>query len=391
VIITGARFLRVTGVLDDDAMARDDGRALSPADIDPAFAARPCLAHEPWKTDAAGRRRIRATFLMLETDAGITGTATQIGPDQVATIRERLLPWLVGRDAMAIEEIWDFSSRLLAGGDLAAASTIDCALWDLRGKAEGAPVFELLGGPQRARIVPYAGMVGCSTEPAKLRERALAAKVAGFVAQKWYPPCSIGHGPDWIARNVAVARELREAVGDDVELMFDAHRGWTVDGAVEMARELAPFRPRWLEEPVMGDDLDGYRAVRESAGFPIAGAESHRNRHQAAAMLAADAVDVYQPEPSATCITEMMRIARLVADHGKQMAPHCGYLPTLQVIAALPETLCPYYECLWNWNAYGQWFYRQKCRPVKGVMPLPPGPGLGLELDDDRIESQEEV
>jgi len=141
----------------------------------------------------------------------------------------------------------------------------------------------------------------------------------------------------------------------------------------------------------MGDDFEGYRAVRKAAGFPIAGSETHSNRWQAEAMLNADAVDVYQPEPSKGAITEMMRIAGLVADHGKQMTPHCGYFPTLHVLAAQPRELCPYYEYLWHWNEYGQWFYRNKCEPKNGVMPLPPGPGLGLELDDDRIERREEV
>jgi L-alanine-DL-glutamate epimerase-like enolase superfamily enzyme len=85
-----------------------------------------------------------------------------------------------------------------------------------------------------------------------------------------------------------------------------------------------------------------------------------------------------------------MRVARLVADSGKQLALHCGYLEALHVVAALPRELCPYYEYLWNWNEYGQWFYRHKCQPENGVMPLPPGPGLGLELDEDRIEEREE-
>ena len=129
--------------------------------------------------------------------------------------------------------------------------------------------------------------------------------------------------------------------------------------------------------------------MREVAGFPIAGSETHRNRWQAEAMLKAGVVDLYQPESGATCITETMRISRLVADYGEQMVPHGGYLPTMHVAAALQREMCPCFECLWNWNEYGQWVYREKRQPANGAMPPPPVPGLVLELDDDRIQSRE--
>jgi L-alanine-DL-glutamate epimerase-like enolase superfamily enzyme len=389
--ITGIRFVRVTGRL-DKAIGQDEGRPLWPADVDPVFAARPFVPGGQRLFRPDGVREISATFVFVDTDTGISGTSTQIGPEQVRTIQETLRPWLIGRDPLAIEENWDFMFRLMGGRRLHAAAAIDCALWDIRGRAEGAPVYELLGGPKQDGLVPYAGTVGVSLEPAKARRKAQELKRAGFVAQKWYPPCSVGHGPGGIEINLTLIRTLREAVGDEVHLMFDAHQGWTVEYAVAMARGMKPFRPRWLEEPVMADDLDGYRAVREAAGFPIAGSEAHSNRWQALAMLRAGVVDVYQPDECGTGgITELVRIAKMVADHGKQMVVHCGYLPTMHLVAALPRDLCPYYEYLVNWNEYGQWFYRKKCEPANGRMPLPPGPGLGLELDDERIETREDL
>ena len=387
--ITDIRFVRVTGRL-DVRTGIEEARPLLPADTDRAFAARPHVPPAQCLPDPDGIRRIRATFVFVDTDEGISGTSTQIGLEQARTIRKRLCPWLIGRDPLTIEENWDFMFRLFGGRNLLPASAIDCALWDIRGKMEGAPVYELLGGPKQEHIVPYAGMVGTCVEPDEARQRALQAKQAGFVGQKWYPPCSAGHGPGGMETNLALVRLLRETVGDGIDLMFDAHQGWTADYAVEMARQMRPFRPRWLEEPVMADDLEGYRAVREAAGFPIAGSEAHSNRWQALAMLAAGVVDVYQPDEGGTGgITEIMRIAQMVADHGRQMAVHCGYLPTMHVVAALPRTLCPYYEYLVNWNEYGQWFYRNRCVPDGGRMPLPPGPGLGLELDESRVDTRE--
>ncbi len=388
--ITGCRFLRVSGRLDRN-LGDDDGRGLSAADTDPAYAARPYRRPAHSDPDPDGVRRIRATFLRLDTDAGLTGTATQTSPAQAQVIRDRLMPWLIGRDPLAIEANWDFMFRLLGGRDLGPASLLDCAMWDIRGKAEGAPVYELLGGPRQPDLIPYASMAGCSVRPDKLAARARAARDAGFRAQKWFFAYSTGHGPDAGERNLETVRRAREAAGDATDLMFDAVRGWPTGFACDMARAMRPYRPRWLEEPVMPDDVEGYRAVREAAGFPIAGSEALQNRWQALRMLQAGAVDVLHAEPHAMCVTEAMRVARMVADHGRQIALHCGYLETLHVVAALPRELCPYYEYLWNWNEYGQWFYRNKRVPDNGVMPLPPGPGLGIELDEDRMEAREWV
>jgi len=389
--ITGARFIRVEGRLRED-LSIDNGRGLVPADNDPAYATRPLKLIRNCFPDEDGVRRIRGTFLQLETDEGITGTCTQFGPGHVRIIRDVLLPYMIGRDPLAIEENWDFMFRLLCGRGLNAASAMNNAMWDIRGKLEGVPVYELLGGPKQDGLQPYAGTAGLSAALPGSLELARRLKEEGFAAQKWYPTCSTGHGPDGMDTNMEIVKALRETVGDDIDLMFDAHQGWTPDYAVEMAKRMSSFKPRWLEEPVMSDDIEGYRAVHEAADFPIAGSEAHQNRWQALALLKSGAVDVIQPDAGGTGgITEWMRIAKMTADHGKQIVIHCGYLPVMHFVAAQPRELCPYYEYLVNWNEYGQWFYRQKCEPVNGRMPLPPGPGLGLELDDDRIDTRQEV
>ena len=389
--ITGARFIRLTGKLTRE-IALDNGRALMPADIDPSYATRALKLNKHCLPDDDGVRRVRCTFLQLDTDEGITGTSTQFGPDHVRVIREVLLPYMVGRDPLAIEENWNFMFRLLRGHKLHAASAMDNAMWDIRGKLEGVPVYELLGGPKQDGLQPYAGTAGLSAALPGSVELARQLKEAGFVAQKWYPTCSIGHGPDGMDTNIEQVKALREAVGDGIDLMFDAHQGWTPEYAAEMARRMSPYRPRWLEEPVMSDDVEGYRTVHDAADFPIAGSEAHQNRWQAEALLKSGAVDVIQPDAGGTGgITEWMRIAKMAADHGKQIAIHCGYLPVMHFVAAQPRELCPYYEYLVNWNEYGQWFYRNKCEPENGRMPLPPGPGLGLELDDTRISTRQEL
>jgi len=387
--ITDIRYIRVEGTV-DRPIGIDDGRGLVPADNDPAFAARP-FKPLPWAVDGPdGTRPIANTFVVVETDEGISGTATQTLRETCEFIERRLKPWMIGRDPRKTEENWDFLFRLCGGRRLGPASLLDSAMWDIRGKIDGVPVYELLGGPGKDRIRPYAGTAGRRFSLENVRTLGVELVEAGFSAQKWYPPYCPGHGADSREKNLELMRALRKTVGEDVEIMFDAHQGWTREYAVEMAERMRPIRPRWLEEPVMCDDIAGYKAVRDAAGgFPIAGSEAYSNRWQFESMLRADAVDVLQPEAGG--ITELMRVAKLTADHGKQMAVHCGYTPILHVVAALPESICPYYEYLVNWHEYGEWFYREKHPAVDGWIELPEGPGLGLTLDDNRIERRVEV
>jgi L-alanine-DL-glutamate epimerase-like enolase superfamily enzyme len=149
--ITGIRFVRVSGALDRE-IGLAEWRALQPADVDPAYALRPLALPPASVPDGDGVRRVRATFLFVDTDEGISGTSTQIGHDTAAKIRRLFAPWLIGRDPLAIEANWDFMFRLSNGRGLLAASAVDNALWDIRGKLEGVPVYELLGGPRQGRV-----------------------------------------------------------------------------------------------------------------------------------------------------------------------------------------------------------------------------------------------
>ena len=154
-------------------------------------------------------------------------------------------------------------------------------------------------------------------------------------------------------------------------------------------------KKRFPREKTCGDGLTP-RAVTALDEMGLAeGLEGYHRYDGLRAVAHGITLEMPWPEhprfPSHGYVVRRRELDRMVADHGKQMVIHCGYLPVMHTVAALPPELCPYYEYLINWNEYGQWFYKNKCQPEDGIMPLPPGPGLGLELDESRIETREEL
>ncbi|MFH1086565.1 MAG: enolase C-terminal domain-like protein [Chloroflexota bacterium] len=318
--------------------------------------------------------------------------------DQAFQIDTRLRPHLIGRDPLAVERLWDVLIRHDRHGRKGymamAISAVDIALWDIRGKAAGMPVYRLLGGPTREAVPAYASTLGYSHAPNRVRERAQAFKAEGYVAQKWFFRYGPGDGPAAIERNMALVRTLRDAVGYDTDLMFDAWLGWDVPFAIQMCRLMAPYRPRWMEEPLQPDRIHGYAEVRAHAeGVPIAAGEHEYTRWGFKALLDAGAIDVVQADPDwAGGITEMVKIIALASAYDVQVAPHGhSVLPALHLIAAQSPAVCPFLEYLLLHNVNKQWFHTQLYAPQGGWVALPTAPGLGLALDPAKVEAQEEL
>ena len=175
-------------------------------------------------------------------------------------ILKQLRSFLIGRDALATELLLDQMIRLdrhgRTGQFMTGVSPVNCALWDLTGKALGQPVCRLLGGPTREVVPAYASMLGFSIEPDQAAAVALEYQGLGFTAQKWFFRHGPGDGKEGMAKNLAMAASVRDAVGDDYELMFDAFNGWTLAYATEMVRALEPIVPTWMEEPIPPEVLD---------------------------------------------------------------------------------------------------------------------------------------
>ena len=198
-------------------------------------------------------------------------------------------------------------------------------------------------------------------------------------------------GPEGIRKNLELIRTIREAVGPDVEIMFDAWSSWDVPYTKRMAELAAEYRPWWFEEPVMADMIHQYAELRRSVStVAIAGGEHEYTRWGIKDLLEAGAVDILQPDPTwAGGLTEMTRICALASAYGIPLIAHCGFRAASHLIAAQTLTTCPLQEWLIQSAATGEYFLKHRYWPEDGYLDLPPGPGLAMELDESRIESRE--
>ena len=215
----------------------------------------------------------------------------------------------------------------------------------------------------------------------------------GYRAQKWFFRHGPADGPAGATKNVAVARLLRETVGEDSDLMFDAFNSWTVPYAIDMGQRIAQYRPAWLEEPVPVDRKAGLKRIRERTGLPLATGEHVYTRWQLLDLLQAEAVDVVQADPD-WCggISELVKIANICSAFDVPLCPHGHSLhAALHVAAALPHNVLPMVEFLILHQQTKQRFLKGYLEPASGAIKPPETPGLGLELDPDKIETRREI
>jgi L-alanine-DL-glutamate epimerase-like enolase superfamily enzyme len=329
---------------------------------------------------------------------GVSGLFGPIDESQAFVIARYLRPFLVGRDPLATETLLDQMLRLdrhgRSGLFMTGVSPIDCALWDLKGKAWGQPVFRLLGGPTRPSVPAYASMLGFSTEPVEAAAAALEYKGMGFSAQKWFFRHGPGDGAEGKEKNIAMATAVRKAVGTYYPLMFDAFMGWDVAYAVDMVKALAPFNPRWVEEPIPPERVGGLWRIRQAApAVPIATGEHVYTRWQVKELLVNQAVDLLQTDPDWTGgITELVKICALASSFDVPVVAHGhSLLAALHVAGAQSPNTVPYVEYLIRHQELKQFFHKRIYRPSSGSINLPDLPGLGIVLDEAKIDSRREI
>ena len=339
--------------------------------------------------------RLQAIYVEIGTDEGVSGIFGPIEATQAFLIARSLRPYLLGRDPLAnellLDQMWRLDRHGRSGAFATAISPVDCALWDLKGKAWGQPVYRLLGGPTRCRVPVYASMLGFAADPEKSAATAVEYRDQGYAAQKWFFRYGPGDGAAGKERNLAQARALRQALGPHYTLMFDAFMGWDLPYAVEMVRALAPLEPRWMEEPIAPERVGGLRAVRRAAGVPVATGEHVFSRWQVKELLTGEAVDVLQTDPDwVGGITEQVKICALGSAFGVPVIAHGhSLLPPLHLAGAQAPTTVPLVEFLIQYQETKQYFHKPLYWPCEGELALPDLPGLGLVLDEDKIESRE--
>ena len=389
--ISHVRLWQLTGTI-SPAEDQWEERLIRPIDIYPEHRAEG-TAWMPIPVD----RRLTTIFVELETDDGATGLGGPISLDQAFLIDQQLRPLIEGADALAHERLWDrmYRDQVHGRGGVAmmAISAVDCAMWDLKGRVTNLPVHRLLGGPTRAAIPAYASALGYSLDLALVGQRAREMVADGYRATKWFFRHGPSDGRSGMARNEELVATLREAVGPDVDIMMDAWMSWDVPYTLAMARRLERYRLRWIEEPVLPDKIESYAAIRRASTIPIAGGEHEYTRWGIHRLVAAGGVDVIQADIYwAGGITEMLKICAIASVYDLPVIPH-GHstAASIHLIAAQPEPLTPMAEYLIKWNDVHQFFLKRPIRPVGGMIQVPDGPGLGMELDNEKIQERREL
>jgi L-alanine-DL-glutamate epimerase-like enolase superfamily enzyme len=275
-----------------------------------------------------------------------------------------------------------------------ALSAVDCALWDLKGKALGQPVWRILGGPTRSEVPAYASMLGYNvTDTGLVRERAQAMREEGYTAQKWF----FRHGPmsghEGMKLNVALVKTLRETLGDGYDIMLDCWQSMNYDYAVDLCTRIEEFRPRWLEEAFMPDRIDSHVKLKAKTKIPLSGAEHEYTRWGFKRFVEKDALDILQPDIY-WCggLSETLKITAYATVHDLIVIPHGHSTPAgIHFSAAQSPIHTPYQEYLEKWNDINMHFLAAPIRPVKGSIPVPDDVGLGMELAQDKIDKEQDL
>lgn len=361
----------------------------------------------PGAAEARGRRprlpaeRLRITrletflvkprwlFLKVHTDAGIVGLGEPITEGRARTCAEavaEIAPYLVGQDPRRVVHHWQaiYRHAFYRGGPIltSALSGIEQALWDIKGKALGVPVYELLGGPTRDRIRVYAHV---GNNPDTLRQR----RAEGFTAFKTGVRNSTSSGivapPRFVEAAVDAFAALREAGGKDAQIGIDFHGAISPQNAKLLIKALEPYAPMFIEEPVQCQNIEVMAEIARGTHLPIATGERIFTKWGFREILEKGAASILQPDLChAGGIMETRLIAGMAEAYYAAIAPHNPLGPIslaagLQLAASIPNFLCQEQVNL------GDGYLRQPFRVENGSIALPTGPGLGIELDEEQL------
>ena len=351
------------------------------------------------KTFVCDMYRTNWVVLKVLTDEGLygVGEATLEHREQAveAAVRE-LERYVVGKDPHAIEAFWSDNHRdaYWRGGPVltTALSGVEMALWDIKGKTLGVPVYQLLGGRVRDRISCYANawFAGARTG-AEFAAKARDTVKLGFKALKWDPFGSayLGLTREGLDRALACVAAVREAVGPGIDLMIEGHGRFDVPTAVRLGRALEPYAITWFEEPLPPGDLDGLAEVKRRIDIPVAAGERLYTRWDFRELLAKRAADYLQPDLS-HCggILELRKIAAMAECHFLPVCPHnpigaVTNAATLQVAACTPNF--QWLETMSNDVPYRATLTSEKAAFADGQMAIPDAPGLGIDIVEDEL------
>ncbi|HIO08897.1 TPA: mandelate racemase [Candidatus Poribacteria bacterium] len=335
-------------------------------------------------------------YVTAETEGGNKGIYGPIDADAALLADKLLVKKVLGRNALEHEAIWNdlFGSNRHSRGShyLMGMSTIDNLLWDLKGQIFGQPVYKILGG-NRKQVRVYGSCLGFSQEPEKMQAKARELKAEGYTHQKWFlNKTSPQDGPAVMAENVEKVRLLREALGDEADLMIDVLFNWDLPYAAAWAKHVEKYNLRWFEEPVPTANLDAFIELSRETSVPIATGEHFYGRWDVQKFLKEDAIRVVQADPE-WCggVSELVKICAIASVHGAHVIPHGHSIhAAMHVVASQSPDVCPLVEYLIG-KMDGNYYHFEKNapRPINGKLTLPDRSGFGIELDSSKINKRE--
>ena len=344
-------------------------------------------------------------FVHVYTDAGIVGLGEAgnwgyLGATAAAI--EKFSTYLIGKDPFRIEDLnQNFYRSVYFRGSviMSAISAIDIALWDIKGKALGVPVYELLGGKTREKIRVYASVMTKQTDPESLTRSYKELQDMGFNAAKIFlngPVQTVSNGMDEffsgrIEDELEKVRICREAVGPHFDFVLEAHRGMTKPEAIAFGTEVARYRPMVLEDPMTPDNIDSMAEIAAKIPVPIATGERFTNLREFEMLMRRDAAQYIRPDVCAVGgITTAKKICSAAEANDVLVIPHNPLGPVstaacLQICASIPNLGIQELPgfCI---NGAEDKMVKEPLRFKDGCILIPEGPGIGIELADDAAE-----
>ena len=344
----------------------------------------------------------RWMLLKIETDTGIVGWGEPVIEGRARTVEtavQEMEPYLIGQDPRRINDLWQtmYRAGFYRGGAIlmSAIAGIDQALWDIKGKELGVPVYELLGGLVRDRMKTYSWVGG--DRPADVIDGIRGLRAAGFDTFKMNGTEEMGMLDSAAKVDEAVARvaEIRAAFGNTIEFGLDFHGRVAAPMAKTLMRALEPYRPLFIEEPVLAEQAEYYPRLAEMTSIPIAAGERMYSRFEFKSVFAAGGLSIVQPDLShAGGITECVKIAAMAEAYDIALAPHCPLGP-VALAACLHVDFVSYNAVLQeqsmgiHYNRGGELLdyvlNKEDFKITDGYIKPLPKPGLGVEVDEARV------
>lgn len=351
----------------------------------------------------------RWLFIKISTDEGIVGWGEALGDkaETVAAAIKELSRYLVGKDSCQIEHHWQamYRGAFWRGGPIlnAAISGVEIALWDIFGKSLNVPIWQLLGGKCRDKIRVYIN-IGSGDESGNEKIWLKYGYSKGWLemieqnkinAIKFCPFGPVKQVESWenIKRAVEAVKNMRERLGDGVDMIVECHGRLSPSMAVLFCQEIAPYHPFFVEEPCPPEDINALAQVTEKVKVSIATGERIFTKFGFTQLLEKAKVAVIQPDVG-ICggIMEGKKIAAIAESHYIGVAPHSPYGPILAAASLQLDTCIPNFiiqeYCSFGEGIFGEGILKEPFKTKDGYMEIPTSPGLGIEVDEQELEKR---